>query len=87
LHDIHPPTSFPHLLPLSLVPTSPPDDLFYCPILWFCKIKKDIFVCLEPSIIIMALDFCSCPDFTLRILWINNMFILKSVVSMVVLKR
>jgi hypothetical protein len=40
LHHIHPPTPFPHILP---TPTG--TNLFFLPVLQFCKRRKnDIFV-------------------------------------------
>jgi hypothetical protein len=41
LYHIHPPTPFPYLLPLPTVTNPcPRQDLFYPPVLWFCKRKK-----------------------------------------------
>jgi hypothetical protein len=41
-HHIHPPTPFPYILPIPLMPT-PRQDLFYLPVLHFWK-KIFLFV-------------------------------------------
>jgi hypothetical protein len=46
------------LLPPPLVPTLPRQDLFYPPVLRFCKRKKkDIFVCLRCPLLIFLYRF------------------------------
>jgi hypothetical protein len=48
LHNIHPPMTFLHFLPLPLVPASPRQVLFHSLVLWFSKRKiSGIFACLR----------------------------------------
>jgi hypothetical protein len=44
LYYIHPPTPFPHILPLPTGTNYPRQDLFCPTVLWFCKRKKLTFL-------------------------------------------